>query len=85
MKRLLRKFTEAEQITNQLEKQLESDPGNEELNKKYDEAYKIEFDAYIALANKIVDFTNGKITFDMAKKIIATKTAELTSLLELTE
>lgn len=85
MKTLLKKFIEAEKRTNRLEKQLESDPCNEELEQRYDKAYQEEFNAYIKLANQIVELTNGKITFDTAKKIIATKRAELMSILELTE
>ena len=59
----------------------ENAPENIEKEKFFDTCYKKEFNAFIALANAIVNFTDGKVDFQTAKKIIATQKQELYTLL----
>lgn len=82
LKFLLKRLTEAEKITDELERKLEKDPENEELDRQYDEAYKVEYEAYITLAENIEIKTDGKINLDTAKKLISTKREEIKDILE---
>lgn len=59
----------------------ENPPEDIEKEKYFDSCYKKECYAFIALANAIVNFTDGKIDFLSAKKMILYKRQELYALL----
>lgn len=83
LKEQLKKLEQFEKRADAAEKAYEADPMNEAKEKHFDECYRKEFNQYIALAEAIVNFTDGKIDFGTAKKMIQTKRQELRSLLSI--
>ena len=82
MKELLRRLAEAERKTTEIDEKWVADPENEELEREWDEAYKIEFELHQELVKAIVEYTKGQITENIAKRMVATKREELTKILE---
>lgn len=66
----LKAYEEEKEIGNMLYKQMEEEPENEELENKWDESYKKEFELYLSAANQVVKITENKIDFDTAKKMV---------------
>lgn len=82
MKELFKNYEAADKEMNEIEARYENEPENEELSNAYDKAYNTYFEAWKALVDGIVTFTNGMIDSATAKRMIATKKTELKSLIE---
>ena len=82
MKELFKNYEAAQKRTDEIEKRLDLDPESEELNEAWDKAYSEEYKAWEALINESVRITKGAINRDTAKAMVATKRAELKSLVE---
>lgn len=82
MKELFKNYEAAQKRTDEIEKRLDLNPESEELNEAWDKAYSEEYKAWEALINEIVRITKGAINRDTAKAMVATKRAELRSLVE---
>lgn len=82
IKLLFTTYINLEAICDDLEVQWNEDPENEELEAAWDEAYKSSFAAGQMLINELVSFTNGQITNNIARAMIATKRDELEAIIE---
>lgn len=81
LKELLNKLEEAEIKADIIDKAWEEDPGNEELEKQFDEAYKEEYKIY----NQIKEILKKALNLDEAtiKTMIRAYRKELKSILEI--
>lgn len=80
MKELLKKLTEAEMAANKADREYNIEPENVEKEAAFDQAYNAEYKAYMEAAEELVKITGGKIEFDIAKRMIQTKRAEIEAL-----
>lgn len=83
LKEQLKKLEQYEKRADKAEREYEADPMNEEKEHLFDKCYEKEYNQYILLAEAIVNFTDNKIDFNTAKKMIQTKRSELFSLLSI--
>lgn len=81
IKKIFAQFEKAEKISNDLYEALEQDPMNEEMESKWDAAYKKEYAAHEALVNEIIKITSGMIDRETAKAMIGKKRQELKNLI----
>lgn len=81
VKELLKKLEIAEVKANEAEFEYEKDYMNEAKEKAFDEAYKIQFNLYIATAKELVKVTNNCIDFNTAKTLVMAKRDDLKALL----
>jgi hypothetical protein len=81
IKRLWAEYEKAENLSDDLYRQLEADPENEKIEAAWDEAYNKEFSAFKALEAEIVKITSGMIEPDVARAMITTKREQLKSLI----
>lgn len=81
LKEQIKKLEAYEKRADKAEEAYTADFMNVEKEKAFDKAYELEYNQYIATAEAIVNFTDGKIDFNTAKKMIKTKRAELIALL----
>lgn len=80
MKELLKRLAAAEKAADEADRAYNEAPESKEAEEAFDKAYDEEFKLYIEAAEGIVKFTNGKINFETAKAMIATKRKELETL-----
>lgn len=80
LKKKLEELARLEEIANKADDEMMADPTNEDKEKAFDEAYKAEFDAFIAVANLIVKMTNGQIDEKTARTMVRTKRNEILNL-----
>ena len=83
IKELLKKLEDAEKKANELDKLMEENPDNEEIEKAFDEAYKKEWEVFNKLIDEVVKFTEGKIDRKQAYNMIQLKRSELKSIIEM--
>lgn len=81
LKELLKRLEIAEAIANEKERAYEAEPMNEKAEKEFNEAYKKEFDLYVATAKELVKVTNNNIDFMTAKALVKGNRKELKVLL----
>ena len=82
MKGILKRLETAIEIMNDIDDKWENDPENTDLEKKWNNAYKAEWNIRSELATAIVNLTN-EIDFDTAFKMTYNpKTAELINLVQ---
>lgn len=77
----IKKLEQLEKVADEVEARYIEQPESKELENAFDEAYKVEFDAYISAAKYIEYMTGGAVDFMKAKELIQTKRAELLQLL----
>ena len=80
-KTLWNKYLEAEKLANEIDEAFELDPENEEIESKWDEAYKAEYEAKEQVTDKIVEMTSGMIDKKTANTMILAKRKELVELI----
>lgn len=80
LKKRLEKLTMLEKIANQAENEMMEDPANEEKENAFDEAYKEEFAAFMAVSELIIEMTGGRIDAKTARTMVQTKRNEILSL-----
>lgn len=80
LKRLISEFSKLEEIANKADDEMMEDPTNEEKERAFDEAYKAEFDAFMAVSNLIVKMTNGQIDEKTARTMVRAKRNEILNL-----
>ncbi len=80
LKKRLEELARLEEIANRADDAMMADPTNEEKEKAFDEAYKAEFDAFIAVASLIVKTTSGQIDEKTARAMVRTKRNEIMDL-----
>lgn len=80
LNRMLAKLSELKEIADRAEEEMIADPTNEEKEKAFDEAYKAEFDAFMAIADLIVKMTGGQIEEKTAREMVRTKRNEIMNL-----
>ena len=83
LKELLKQLEELEKESNRLDNLMEENPGNEEIEKAFDEAYKKEWEVFNKLIDEVVKFTKGKIDRKQAYNMIQLKRSELKSIIEM--
>ena len=83
IKELLKKLEDAEKKANELDKLMEENPDNEEIEKAFDEADKKEWEVFNKLIDEVVKFTEGKIDRKQAYNMIQLKRSELKSIIEM--
>lgn len=83
LKELLKQLEDAERKSNELDKLMEENPGNEEIEKAFDEAYNEEWEAFNKLIDEVVKFTEGKINRKQVYNMIQLKRSELKSIIEM--
>lgn len=81
MKSLFEKYEAAKKESDAIESAFENDLFNEELEARFDEAYKKEFAAFTELADAIVKLTNGKVDAKTARAMIQTRFEDVKALL----
>lgn len=81
LKKRLKELERLEKIADMADDEMMTDPTNEEKEKAFDEAYKAEFDAFIAVSNLIVKITAGKIDEKTARTMVRTKRNEIINLI----
>lgn len=77
LKELLEKLSQLEDLTNQADAEYEVEPENAEKEKAFDEAYKAEYDAFMAVSALIVKMSNGQIDEKTASEIVRVKRNEI--------
>lgn len=80
-KKSLKELERLEKIADMADDEMMADPTNEEKEKAFDEAYKAEFDAFIAVASLIVKMTSGQIGEKTARTMVRTKRNEIINLI----
>ncbi len=80
-KTLWNEYLEAEKYADEIDAAYEMDPENTEIENKWDEAYKAEYDAKEKVADKIVEMTAGKVDKKTANIMISAKRDELVNLI----
>lgn len=80
LKKRLEELTRLEEIANKADAEYEAEPENEEMEKAFDEAYKEEFAAFMAVSEMIVKMTSGQIDIKTARKMVKTKRNEILNL-----
>lgn len=85
IRRLLEELETAEKKTNEVDAawDWEKDPDNEELERKWMAAYKVEFDTHQALVDEIVSVTDGRIDRNIAKRLVGANREDLKTILSL--
>ena len=83
IKELLKKLEDAEKKANELDKLMEENSDNEEIEKAFDEAYTKEWEVFNKLIDEVVKFTEGKIDRKQAYNMIQLKRSELKSIIEM--
>ena len=83
IKELLKQLEDAEIKANELDKLMEGNPDNEEIEKAFDEAYKKEWEVFNRLIDEVVKFTEGKIDRKQAYNMIQLKRSELKNIIEM--
>lgn len=81
LKEQIEKLEVYEKRADKAEAEMLEDYTNEAKEKAFDKAYELEYNQYIATAQAIVNFTENKIDFNTAKKMLKTKRSELIALL----
>lgn len=81
LKRALEDLSVLEETANKAEKEYEAAPMDAGKEKAFDEAYKAEFDAFIAVSDLIVKMTDGRIDEKTAREMVQTKRAEILRLI----
>ncbi len=82
--RTLRNLENAEQIASRAEARYEQNPESEQLEKRFDRAYKNEFKYYMECVKLVQQISGGKIDFETAKKLVQTKRGELIEIIKKT-
>lgn len=77
LKKKLEELAILEEIANKADDEMMEDPTNEEKEKAFDEAYKAEFDAFMAVASLIVKMTDGQVDEKTARTMVRTKRNEI--------
>lgn len=77
LKNKLEELTKLEEIANQADEEYEAEPMSEEKEKAFDEAYRAEFEAFIAVSKLIVKMTRGQINEKTAREMVRTKRNEI--------
>lgn len=77
----IKKLEQLEKVADEVEARYIEQTESKELENAFDEAYKVEFDAYISAAKYIEYMTGGAVDFMKAKELIQAKRAELLQLL----
>lgn len=80
----LENLKNAEQIASRAEARYEQNPESEQLEKRFDRAYKNEFKYYIECVKLVQKISGGKIDFETAKKLVQTKREELIEIIKKT-
>ena len=83
IKELFNELEELEKESNRLDNLMEENPGNEEIEKAFDEAYTKEWEVFNKLIDEVVKFTEGKIDRKQAYNMIQLKRSELKSIIEM--
>lgn len=73
----LEELTKLEAIANNAELAYKTDPMNAEKENDFDSAYEAEYNAFMAIAELIVEMTSGKIDIKAAREILRTKRTEI--------
>lgn len=81
-KTLWNAYRAAEEKMNIIDKAYELDPENEELETKWDVAYKAEYNAKEQVVEKIIELTAGQVDKKTANMMILTKRENLEALIE---
>lgn len=81
MQELLNKFDTYRKLGNRLEELYAEHPENEILEKRFDKAYKKEWEIAELIADKIVEISKGQITKNIAKKMLYSQFTKLKALL----
>lgn len=82
--RTLRNLENAERIASRAEARYEQNPESEQLEKRFDRAYKNEFKYYMECVKLVQQISGGKIDFETAKKLVQTKRGELIEIIKKT-
>jgi len=77
LKKRLEELERLERIADRAEDEMMADPTNEEKENIFDEAYKAEFAAFMAVANLIVEMTGGRSDEKTARTMVRTKRGEI--------
>ena len=83
IKELLKQLEDAEIKANELDKLMEENPDNEEIEKAFDEAYTKEWEVFNRLIDEVVKFTEGKIDRKQVYNMIQLKRSELKNIIEM--
>ena len=81
MKKALENYEAATKEMDAIDAEFENDLFNEELETRWNVAYKKQFDAFINLANAIVKATKGQIDEKTARVMVQTKFEEIKTLI----
>ena len=79
-KKAIETYLETKKQSEAADEAWEKEPENAELETASEKAYKKYFEAYLEAINAITKVSNGKITEDLAKRMLNTKTEELKAL-----
>lgn len=79
MKELFIKLREAEERANAADAAYEANPYNEEIERKFDEAYTEEHKAFTELVTAISEFTSGRVSLQEAAEMVKTRREKLES------
>lgn len=77
LKKRLKELERLKAIADQTDAEYEADPENAEKEKTSDEAYKAEFNAFMAVSALIVKMTDGRIDEKTARAMVRTKRNEI--------
>ncbi|MBR5354654.1 MAG: hypothetical protein IK122_00820 [Alphaproteobacteria bacterium] len=80
MKKAIENYEAATKEMDAIDAEFENDLFNEELETKWNEAYKKQFAAFIELANMIVKVTNNQIDMQTAREMINTRFEDIKKL-----
>lgn len=80
LKKRLEELERLEEIANKADDEMMADPTSEEKERAFDEAYKAEFDAFMAVASLIVKMTDGQVDEKTARTMVRTKRNEIMNL-----
>lgn len=81
LKKKLEELTRLEEITDRADDEMMTDPTNEDKERAFDESYKEEFAAFMAVSDLIVKMTSGQIDEKTARIMVRTKRNEILNLI----
>lgn len=81
LKKRLEELARLEEIANRADDEMMADPTNKEKEDAFDAAYQNEYNAFMAVAELIVEMTSGQIEIKTARKMVRTKRTEVLSIL----
>lgn len=80
LKKILEELTKLEEIADKADAEMMADPTNAEKEKAFDVAYQNEYNAFMSVAELIVEMTGGQIDIKTAREIVRTKRSEILTL-----